>query len=180
MTEKKRKPKASGPRTEVFAMRLDPKLKYLAEIAARKQRRSLANFVEWALDEALANVKLVDDPEGKSQAARSVLDEANKLWDLEPSDRLIKLAESYPDLLTYEEQKIWKAIFEIRFFESIIDGPGKVHVNSYDFVDGVGSERKADRFAIKDCWSTLVAYSEGSASEQDVQTALKEADPFSI
>ena len=34
MTEKKRKPKATGPRTEVFAMRLDPKLKYLAEIEA--------------------------------------------------------------------------------------------------------------------------------------------------
>ena len=43
MTEKNRKAKVSGPRTEVFALRLDPKLKYLSEIAARKQRRSLAN-----------------------------------------------------------------------------------------------------------------------------------------
>ena len=60
MTEKKRKPKAVGPRTEVFAMRLDPKLKYLAEIAARKQRRSLANFVEWAMEQALGRVQLIE------------------------------------------------------------------------------------------------------------------------
>lgn len=46
MPETKRKPKTGATRTEVFAMRLDPKLKYLAEIAASKQRRSLANFVE--------------------------------------------------------------------------------------------------------------------------------------
>lgn len=178
MTEKKRKPKASGSRTEVFAMRLDPKLKYLAEIAARKQRRSLANFVEWALDEALGNVKLAEGLAGNLQYDRSVRDDANKLWDLEPSDRLIKLAESYPDLLTYEEQMIWKAIFEISAFDSFKDDTGTTKVTTYDFVDGEGRNRRADRFAIKDCWSVLVAYSEGSATEQDIQAALKETMPF--
>jgi hypothetical protein len=49
MPETKRKPKTGATRTEVFAMRLDPKLKYLAEIGASKQRRSLANFVELSI-----------------------------------------------------------------------------------------------------------------------------------
>ena len=56
MTQRMRNPRMGTPRTEVFGMRLEPKLKYLAEIAARKQRRSLANFVEWAIEMALENV----------------------------------------------------------------------------------------------------------------------------
>ena len=79
MAEKNRKAKAGGPRTEVFAMRLDPKLKYLAEIAARKQRRSLANFIEWALEQALAQVKLAEGEDINGQYDRSVFGEAGKL-----------------------------------------------------------------------------------------------------
>jgi len=178
MTEKKRKPKAAGPRTEVFAMRLDPKLKYLAEIAARKQRRSLANFIEWALDEALKNVKLVESGEFNGQYDLSVNQEANKLWDLEPSDRLIKLAESYPDLLTYEEQLIWKAIFEITASESYKDDAGKNQWTTYDFVEGEGKNKRAERFAVKDCWPTLVAYAAGNATEADIKAALKNTLQF--
>lgn len=178
MTEKKRKPKAAGSRTEVFAMRLDPKLKYLAEIAARKQRRSLANFIEWALDEALAKVKLVESGDFNGQYDRSVLDEASKLWDLEPSDRLIKLAESYPDLLTYEEQIILKAIFEISVSETYKDDAGKTQFICYDFVDGAGNNKTADRVTVRECWPKLVAYAEGNATVEDVQAALKETIPF--
>ncbi len=178
MTERKRKPKAAGSRTEVFAMRLDPKLKYLAEIAARKQRRSLANFVEWALDEALAKVKLVESGDFNGQYDRSVLDEASKLWDLEPSDRLIKLAESYPDLLTYGEQVILKAIFEISASETYKDDAGKTQFIFYDFVDGAGNNKTADRVIVRECWPKLVAYAEGNATIEDVQAALKETIPF--
>lgn len=178
MTEKKRKPKAAGTRTEVFAMRLDPKLKYLAEIASRKQRRSLANFIEWALDEALANVMLQVNGNSNGQYDRSVRDEANKLWDLEPSDRLIKLAENYPDLLTYEEQLIWKAIFEISAHTSHKDTAGKTQYTSYDFVDGEGHNKNADRITVKECWPTLVAYAAGNATEEDVKAVLKETIPF--
>ncbi len=178
MTEQKRKPKAAGPRTEVFAMRLDPKLKYLAEIAARKQRRSLANFIEWALDEALVKVKLVESGDFDGQYDRSVRDEASKLWDLEPSGRLIKLAESYPDLLTYEEQVIWKAIFEITASTTHKDDAGKMHFTSYDFVDGAGNNKTADRETVRECWPKLVAYAEGNATVEEVQAALKETIPF--
>lgn len=178
MAEAKRKSKAGAPRTEVFAMRLDPKLKYLAEIAARKQRRSLANFIEWAIEQALSKAMLVETGDFNGQYDRSVLEEAGKLWDLEPSDRFLKLAENYPDLLTYEEQLIWKAIHEITAWESYKDKDGKTQSISYDFIAGEGKNKSPDPFAVRECWQALVAYAEGQATVQDVKDALKETMPF--
>ena len=178
MAEKNRKAKAGGPRTEVFAMRLDPKLKYLAEIAARKQRRSLANFIEWSLEKALDSVKLVESEELDGQFNLSVLDEANKLWDLEPSDRLIKLAENYPDLLNYEEQIIWKAIFNVTTLEDFVDAKGESQLIKYDLVDGTEGNKRADRSSVKECWPELVGYAEGTVSIEQLETALMKLMPF--
>lgn len=108
MAEVKRKSKAGAPRTEVFAMRLDPKLKYLAEIAARKQRRSLANFMEWAIELGLKNTDLDQDP----QYSMSVWDKSGALWDVDEADRFVKLAFATPELMTYDEQILWKVICE--------------------------------------------------------------------
>jgi hypothetical protein len=176
MAEKNRKAKVGGPRTEVFGMRLDPKLKYLAEIAARKQRRSLANFIEWSIEQALGSVKLVEFEDGLHN--RSVLDEANKLWDLEPSDRLIKLAKNHPDLLSYEEQLIWKAIFEVSTCETHKDAKGNIEIFPVYFVDGTGSNKTADRIRVKYCWAELVGYADGTVSIEELQTALQESIPF--
>jgi hypothetical protein len=176
MAEKNRKAKAGGPRTEVFAMRLDPKLKYLAEIAARKQRRSLANFIEWSLEKALDSVKLVESEEGAF--GLSVLDQANKLWDLEPSDRLIKLAENYPDLLNYEEQIIWKAIFDVTTIEPYVDPEGETQFMTYELVYKKDGNKRADRSSVKECWPELVGYAEGTVSIEQLETALKKTSPF--
>lgn len=178
MAEKNRKAKVGGPRTEVFAMRLDPKLKYLAEIAARKQRRSLANFIEWSLEQALSAVKLVESEEFNGKYSRSILDEANKLWDLEPSDRLIKLAENYPDLLNYEEQLIWKAIFEVSAYETHKDAEGNNRSTQYELVAGTAGNKRADRDSVKECWPQLVGYADGSVSLEELKTALKNLIPF--
>ena len=178
MTEKKRKPKATGSRTEVFAMRLDPKLKYLAEVAARKQRRSLANFVEWSLEQALGTVNLVENDDYNGQHNRSVLNEASKLWDLEPSDRFIKLAENYPELLSYEEQLIWKAIFEVTALDFYKDADGKSQMNTYAFVEGPEQNKRVDRSAVQECWPQLVGYAEGTLTIDEVKTALKNLLPF--
>lgn len=108
MTEKKRKSKVGTPRTEVFAMRLDPKLKYLAEIAARKQRRSLANFMEWAIELGLQNTELSHD----EQYSASVWDKSGALWDVDEADRFAKLVFTTPELMNYDEQILWKVICE--------------------------------------------------------------------
>ncbi len=103
---------ASAARSETVTVRLDRKLRYLAELAARKQRRTLSSFVEWAIEDVLGRVVLAEDDE----RTVTVRDEARNLWDVEEADRFAKLALRYPDLLTHTEQLIWKIVRDSGFF----------------------------------------------------------------
>ena len=110
MTEKERR-KGGGSklsRSETVTVRLDPKLRYLAELAARKQRRTLSSFIEWAIADTLNRVILQSDGPGSA----SVADAASRLWDVDEADRFVRLAFDYPDLLTHDEQILWKFIKE--------------------------------------------------------------------
>lgn len=98
-------------RTETVTVRLDPKLRYLAELAALKQRRTVSSFIEWAIEDSLGRV-YIQEPGFNNDLGTSVADVAAKLWDVDDADRFAKLALSYPDLLTHEEQKRWKLIRE--------------------------------------------------------------------
>jgi hypothetical protein len=95
-------------RSETVTVRLDPKLRYLAELAARKQRRTLSSFVEWAIEESLKNVHLDDGGELNESIARM----SAALWDVDEPDRFAKLAIRYPEMLTHDEQVLWKLIRE--------------------------------------------------------------------
>jgi hypothetical protein len=93
-------------RSETVTVRLDPKLRYLAELAARRQRRTLSSFIEWAIEENLKNICL-DDRDRQSIASQSA-----ELWDVDEPDRFAKLALTHPDMLTHDEQVLWKLIRE--------------------------------------------------------------------
>lgn len=93
-------------RSETVTVRFDPKLRYLAELAARSHRRTLSSWIEWAvknaIDEELLSASEVD-------SERHTLGSAAKfLWDVDESVRLAQLAQHYPSLLTFEEQVILK------------------------------------------------------------------------
>lgn len=96
--------KPTEGRSVTVSVRLDPRLRYFVELAARQQRRSLSSFIEWAIEESLTKVKFADD---LTFAAK-----AQELWDVHAADRLAKLAEKYPYLLDYEQQVLWKLIEE--------------------------------------------------------------------
>ncbi len=100
-------------RSETVTVRLDPKLRYLAELAARKQRRTLSSYVEWAIEASLERVDLADSGNGP---AVTVSDGAAQLWDVEEPDRFGKLALRYPELLTHHEQTVWKLLRENGYF----------------------------------------------------------------
>jgi hypothetical protein len=100
-------------RSETVTVRLDPKLRYLAELAARKQRRTLSSFVEWAIEENLKNIYLGEGLEALSLAGQSA-----DLWDVDEPDRFAKLAIRYPQMLTHDEQVLWKLVRENRYFWS--------------------------------------------------------------
>lgn len=111
-TPRLRKPaKASESKrkSEVVTVRLDPKLKYLAELAARRLRRTLSSYIEWAIEDSLSRVQVRVN---SSESQESFSDQASALWDVDEPDRFAKLALKYPDLLDHEEQRIWKLIQE--------------------------------------------------------------------
>jgi predicted HicB family RNase H-like nuclease len=95
-------------RTETVTVRLDPKLRYLADLAARKQRRTLSSFIEWAIEENLKNIHLDD----AGDVSNSIASQATELWDVDAPDRFAKLAVHCPELLTHDEQVLWKLIRE--------------------------------------------------------------------
>ena len=104
-------PKSKGSklnRSETVTVRLDPKLRYLAELAARKQRRTLSSYIEWAIEESLKLVEIEERP----HVHFTVADQASLLYDVDEPDRLVKLAFNYPHLLAHEEQLLWKLIRE--------------------------------------------------------------------
>ena len=90
-------------RTETVTVRLDPRLRYLAELAARRQHATLSGFLEWAIRDALREVAL-----GKGQDALPLQEEGDALWDADASTRRTRLAQRYPALLSYDEQVWWK------------------------------------------------------------------------
>lgn len=104
-----------GKRTEIVSVRIDPKLKYLAELAARKQRRSLSGYIEWMLERSLEQVSLYEGGSDDESVSVADAERLHKLWDVDEADRVIKLALHHPELLTYEEQLIWKLVRENGF-----------------------------------------------------------------
>jgi len=89
-------------------VRLDPKLRYLAELAARSHRRTLSSWIEWSIKASVDQELL---PPSEATSVSESLGAASKfLWDVDESGRLAQLALHFPSLLTFEEQVIWKLI----------------------------------------------------------------------
>jgi hypothetical protein len=101
--------KAKGEtKGEVVTLRLTPRTRYGLELLARQQRRPLSSVAEWAFHEVFKTESIAPSF-GEEKTLKEAVDD---LWDpLEP-DRLVKLAQKYPSLLTYEEDLIWKVIKE--------------------------------------------------------------------
>lgn len=154
-------------RSETVTVRLDPKLRYLAELAARRQRRTLSSYIEWAMEDSLKHFSL--DLNGNGTLA----DEAEALWDVDDADRFARLALRHPDLLTHEEQVLWKLVRE----------NGLLWRGSYNNVDREWSWTVKEASLIFDRlrkhWATFCSVADGSASSSELPTWLvtKPKDP---
>lgn len=120
-------------RSEIVTIRLDPKLRYLTELASRRQRRTVSSFIESAIGKELRNVSVeivhvtpVSEG-GKNGPENLQLNIAAEiLWDPDEPDRLAKLGLYCPQLLNYEEQVLWKLIRESGFlWEGEFDERGR-------------------------------------------------------
>jgi hypothetical protein len=108
----RRRPKGRRPRegrlarSEVATLRLDPKLLYSVELAARKQRRTISSYLEWAAERSLDQIRLTDS----TGSSHSIADEIGQLWDVDEVQRFVNLASRHPELLTHDEQMVWERI----------------------------------------------------------------------
>jgi hypothetical protein len=119
-------------RSEVVTVRLDPKTRYLAELAARRQRRTLSSYIEWVVAESL--VQFIE----AEKTTNGEDEDIDGLWDVDDCDRLVKLALYDKSLLNYREQVLWKRIQEQA-------APGDLDL----------SERKVEWENIRRIWSQL-------------------------
>ena len=113
MVAKKKGTGGNLTRSQVVTVRLDPKLKFAAELAARKQRRTISSFIEWAVEQAIEQIVISKYDNHPDTTVSNVLDQ---VWDVEEADRVVKLATHYPQLLSYDEERLWKIICECGHF----------------------------------------------------------------
>lgn len=110
MAQKESKKSGGGKlsRSETVTVRLDPKLRYLAELAARKQRRTLSSFIEWAIEDTLKRIPISEHQNDD----RTIHDVSQSLWDVDDADRFANLAFNFPEWMNHEEQVLWKFVRE--------------------------------------------------------------------
>lgn len=155
-------------RTETVTLRLDPKLRYLTEIAARTQRRSTSSFIEWAIVESLKLIHL----DNTSAGVITLSQRASLLWDVDEPDRFVKLALRYPNLLTHEEMVLWKLVSENQYFwrftQSDDESKPYVNLNSIDYV------------ALRKQWENLKSVVEEDSNGSEIPRSRDDAKPFTI
>lgn len=102
---------AGRQRSDSLNMRIDPKLKFLAELAAKELDITLSKFVERAIRRALTPSAMgedepnVLDPNGP-RVKPPLWNEG--LWDKDEVNRFFYRASLRPDLLDEKEQRLWK------------------------------------------------------------------------
>ena len=149
-----------GDHATVISVRLSPKLRYFTELAARKQRRSVSNYIEWAVADSFLDVDLGGLPESANNPGSTTLaDKSNYLWDVNEADRFVKLASDYPNLLTHEEQILWSIICTNKFL-------WREHEDS-DRITPLTNYMSPDTYFIyerlREHWDTFKAVAKGEA-----------------
>ena len=82
---------AKTSRSETVSIRLDPELRYMAEIGARIQRRSLSSFIEWAVSRSLNEIEFTQNFDRDGEPYPVFLQKIRKeLWDVDEPDRFVR------------------------------------------------------------------------------------------
>lgn len=107
----------SGSRKTSVGVRLDPRSRFAAELAAAKERRTLSNFIEWAVEQAVTRIPVAGDKSASEVAA--------DVWHDDESTRFLRTAAKFQELLNFDEKEIWRVIKQtpdLHIDEERIDG----------------------------------------------------------
>jgi hypothetical protein len=100
-------------RTDMLSLRLDPKLRFAAVLAAAIEHRSVSGFIEAAIEQAIKQVDVPQpDAEPGEKAGLTLEQLVHEVWDVDEADRFLKLAFKYPHLLSLTEQRLYKLVRE--------------------------------------------------------------------
>lgn len=100
-----RDPETRNVKSKFVTVAFDPKRRYALEIAARKNLRTISNVIGVAVDAMLENE--VFDPFGQKVKLAKLLSD---IWSPDPAECFVRTAWMLPNLLTYEEEILWKLI----------------------------------------------------------------------
>lgn len=167
-------------RTITVQVRLSPPLRFVAELIARHQRRTVSSLMESLLAEKAASYHLPVVSTEKAQTEHYLFGErqtqkitaqevSERLWSGEDADLFAGIALFLPSLLTSEEQALWQVITDIPYFwnhfEIHIENPAGQIVNKewWPLVDYHGLNRER----LREHWLLCKAILDG---EQPLQS----------
>lgn len=132
----KNKPSQGARKTETLTLRLDPKIKYMIELMSRIKRQSITSVVEAAIESEAFELDTPVIIEGKRENW-SLANAVSEYWSTDVVARFINLCAFMPELLTYEEQRIWETIKATPQFwdENIESYMAPYHIQGMGFID---------------------------------------------
>lgn len=161
MTKRRKGGGGKLSRSETVSVRLDPKLKFAADLAARKHRRTLSSLIELAIEKitkATIIYQLVILSEGTEET--TAYDVMEEVYDPEEADRLVKLADRYKNCLTHDEEVMWKLIHEK---DELWTDFNKSNVANLNFK------------LLRNCFEDLKKFVQGDINEEGLHSKIKTA-----
>jgi len=135
-------------RSENVSVRLNPKTRYGADLVARLERRTLSSYCEGLVEKANKNTKidiLQTDNTKRDIALNGLLE---LIWDVEESQRFIRLAFYCSQLLNHDEDFLFSLIKKNGYFwhGTWTKNPAQT--------EKVGNEENLEGAALKWTWET--------------------------
>lgn len=146
-------------RSEIIQARLSPKLRFAADLLARRKRRSLSSLIEIIVEEYVKGSTVFTINDGK----KNFMDVIDGIWHMDEPKRLVALALSLPELLSHDEFVLWKQISRCGHYWQCYQ---VIFCDKHDneimsrWVPVISLETLIER-NLKDCWDILTGEEEG-------------------
>jgi len=158
-------------RSETVSIRLDPRLNYLCELAARSQRRTKSSFIEATIAEKIDSMNISNWRD--LDYDQTLGERAGYLWHVRERERLISLGLAAPHLMTFEEQEIWAAICETGYFwRGHYSGNGEIQHWKWTCDEG-----SINRSSVEDEWEKVLLVAQGEVEMSELPQVRSRNNP---
>jgi hypothetical protein len=171
----KKSPKGTQARSETLTVRMTPKTKFGLELLAIKQKRTLSSVIEWIVDLALRLEETehldchISTEEGKYKPGR-LYDMMEWLWDTEEVMQLVKKGLHCRSLLNFEEETVWKIIWNDARFWRVWSEDGEQVLPK--------SIHTLDKLFLLGNWNVIQKILEGKVDDLEAAKSFSEDFPY--